>query len=217
MKRNILLFYALILMPPTTVLAGTIANTKHDLSSTSTAAIKSTTQRDTCAFCHVSHNGQPASFRPLWSHNLTTQNLTWAPTTTVRGTTLPTSMASTQLAGSRACMSCHDGTVALGDLLNKPLDATVAGPNVTAGKLTAGINLLNPATMQTNHPLGIPKPAAVTGFTAFKTVPATSAVNYDSQGLVQCDSCHNPHDNTFGTFLKINPAGGAICFTCHDV
>jgi predicted CXXCH cytochrome family protein len=208
LRRHTILAAALIMAAPPIALAGTIANTKHDLSSTSTAAIKSTTQRDTCVFCHVSHNGQPAAFRPLWSHSLTTQNLTWNPTTTVRGTVLPTSITSNQLAGSRACMSCHDGTVALGDLLNKPLDTTISGPNVTAGKLSGGINLLNPANMQSK---------AVTGFTAFKTVPSTSAVNYDSNGLVQCDSCHNPHDNTNGTFLKINPAGGAICLTCHDL
>jgi predicted CXXCH cytochrome family protein len=218
-RRGIVFVAALILTGPAMALGGTIANTKHDLSLNNSTAgvIKSTTQRDTCVFCHVSHNGSPAAFRPLWSHNLTTTNLSWATPTTVRGTTLPSIITSTQLAGSQGCMSCHDGTIALGDLLNKPLDATVVGTNAPAGKLTLGINRLNPTSMQTNHPLGVPKPAAVTGFTAFKTVPSTSAVNYDPAGLVQCDSCHNPHDNTNGTFLKINPAGGAICLTCHDV
>jgi predicted CXXCH cytochrome family protein len=147
---------------------------------------------------------------------MTITNLTWAPATTVRGTTLPTSITSAQLAGSRGCMSCHDGTIAVGDLI-KGLDATAVGPNATAGKLTAGVNFLNPASMQSNHPLGVPKPGAVAGFTAFKVVPPGNAVNYDSAGNVQCDSCHNPHDNTFGTFLKISPTGGAICLTCHDV
>jgi predicted CXXCH cytochrome family protein len=216
MGRGKLFVAVLVLTAPTLALGGTIANTKHDLSSTSTAAIKSTTQGDTCVFCHVSHNSQPAVSRPLWSHNMTIQNLTWS-AATVRGTALPTSMTSTQLAGSRACMSCHDGTIALGDLLNKPLDATVTGPNATAGKLTAGVNYLNPGAMQSNHPLGVPQPPAVTGFTSFKTPLAGSAVNYDANGNVQCDSCHNPHDNTYGTFLKINPAGGAICLTCHNV
>lgn len=196
--------------------AGTIANTKHDLSATSTAAIKSNSQTDTCVFCHVSHNSAPGVARPLWSHTLTTQNLTWAPTTTVRGTTLPTSITSAALTGSRACMSCHDGTVALGDLLNGT-GGTVSGPNVTAGKLSGGVNLVNPAAMQSNHPIGVVKPAAAAGFTAFKTVAASSAVNYDSSGYVQCNSCHNPHDNTFAPFLKISPAGGAICTTCHDI
>jgi predicted CXXCH cytochrome family protein len=219
MKRGMIVVTALVLIGPRLAVGGTIANTKHDLSSNNSTAgaIHSTSQGDTCVFCHITHRSQPAAFRPLWSHTMTTTNLTWAPTTTVRGTTLPTSITSTQLAGSRGCMSCHDGTIALGDLF-KGVDSTVAGTNVVAGKLTStSVNFINPAAMQTNHPLGVAKPAAVTGFTAFKTVPSTSAVNYDSQGLVQCDSCHNPHDNTNGTFLKIPPAGGAICLTCHDV
>jgi len=87
----------------------------------------------------------------------------------------------------------------------------------TAGKLSAGKSLLNPANMQMNHPLGVPQPPVVAGFTTFKTVAPGSAVNYDANGNVQCDSCHNPHDNAFGKFLKVNPAGGAICLTCHNV
>jgi predicted CXXCH cytochrome family protein len=213
--RGCVVVAALVLTAPTMVAGGTIANTKHNLSSTSTAAIKSATQTDTCVFCHVVHNSQPGVGRPLWSHTMTTQNLTWAPTTTIRGTTLPTSIASSALAGSRACMSCHDGTVALGDLFNGT-GGTVSGPNVTAGKLSGGVNVLNPASSQLNHPLGVGRPGAIPGFTNFKVVPPGTAVNYDAAGNVQCDSCHNPHDNTFPPFLKINPAGGAICMTCHD-
>jgi len=214
-KKGLLSAVVLAAIIPTAVLAGTIANTPHDLSSTSTGPNKSSTA-DTCAFCHVAHNGSPGAFRPLWSHTMTGQNLSWAPATTVRGTTLPTSITSTQLQGSRGCMSCHDGTVALGDLLNGS-GSTATGPNVTAGKLSAGKSLLNPANMQMNHPLGVPQPPVVAGFTTFKTVAPGSAVNYDANGNVQCDSCHNPHDNAFGKFLKVNPAGGAICLTCHNV
>jgi len=216
MRRAVSIGVAMALMAPMVARGGTIANTKHDLSSTSTAAIKSTSQSDTCVFCHVSHNSQPGVARPLWSHTMTNQNLTWAPATTVRGTVLPSSISSAALANSRACMSCHDGTVALGDLLTGN-GGTVSGTNVTAGKLSGGVNLLSPSAMQSNHPIGVPKPSAATGFTAFKVVPSSSAVNYDSSGNVQCGSCHNPHDNTYPPFLKINNAGGAICLTCHDV
>ncbi len=215
-RGRIMAFAALALTAPAVSLAGTIANTPHDLSSVSTGPNKSSSQSDTCVFCHIAHNGNPGANRPLWSHTMTTTNLTWAPTTTVRGTTIPTSITSTQLQGSRGCMSCHDGTVAVGDLITG-VGGTVTGPNLTSGKLTTGINLLNPATMQTNHPLGVSMPAAVAGFTAYKTVAPGSAVNYDANGYVQCDSCHNPHDDSNTKFLKINPAGGAICFTCHNV
>jgi predicted CXXCH cytochrome family protein len=117
-------------------------------------------------------------------------------------------------------MSCHDGTIAVGDLTlaSKGIDASVAGGNAPAGKLNTGVNYFSPTNMQTNHPIGVPKPStAVAGFTAFKTVVSTSAVNYDAAGNVQCDSCHNPHDNTYPPFLKVDPVGGAICLTCHDV
>lgn len=188
----------------------------HDLSSTSSGPNKSDTQTQLCVFCHVPHNSQPAVSRPLWSHTMTTQNLTWAPAATVRGTTLPTSITGAALAGSRACMSCHDGTVALGDLLNGT-GGTVTGPNVTAGKLTGGPNFLNPSAMESNHPLGVTQPPAIPGFTGFKVVPASSAINYDASGYVQCGSCHNPHDNTYSPFLKADNTGSAICVTCHDL
>lgn len=216
MRKGILFAAAVALLAPAIALGGTIANTPHDLSTVSTGPNKSNTQNDTCAFCHIAHNGNPGANRPLWSHTVTNTNLTWTPTTTVRGTTIPTSIASVQLQGSRACMSCHDGSVAQGDLITGT-GGTVTGTNLVAGKLTTGINLLNPTTMQTNHPLGVSQPAVVAGFTAYKTVAPGTAVNYDANGYVQCDSCHNPHDNSNTKFLKINPAGGAICFTCHNV
>jgi predicted CXXCH cytochrome family protein len=208
---------ALVATTPGSVIAAPMAGGLHDLSSTSTGANKSDTQDQLCAFCHVPHNSQPAVSRPLWSHTMTTQNLTWAPVATVRGTTLPTSITGAALAGSRACMSCHDGTVALGDLLNGS-GGLVSGANVDAmGKLTTGPNFLNPLAMESNHPLGVTQPAPIAGFTGFKTPAENSAVNYDASGYVQCGSCHNPHDNTFAPFLKVENTGSAICVTCHDL
>jgi predicted CXXCH cytochrome family protein len=216
MRRKFITAAILLLLTPAAGSAAPMAGTLHDLSSTSSGPNKSDSQTQLCVFCHVPHNAAPAVSRPLWSHTMTNQNLTWAPTTTVRGTTLPTSINGAQLAASRACMSCHDGTVALGDLLNGS-GGTVTGPNVTAGKLTAGPNFLNPAAMESNHPLGVSQPSNVPGFTGFKVVPANNAVNYDASGYVQCGSCHNPHDNTHQPFLKIDNTGSAICVTCHDL
>lgn len=214
--RQLAVAIALVALAPGASIAAPMAGGLHDLSATSTGPNHSDTQTQLCVFCHVPHNSQPAVSRPLWSHTMTTQNLTWTPVATVRGTTLPTSITGAALAGSRACMSCHDGTVALGDLLNGT-GGTVTGPNVTAGKLTAGPNFLNPAAMETNHPLGVTQPSSIPGFTGFKVVPASSAVNYDASGYVQCGSCHNPHDDTFAPFLKVDNTGSAICVTCHDL
>lgn len=205
-----------ILIAPAVTHAG-MAGTKHDLSAGSSAAVKSNSQTELCIFCHVPHNSQPTVGRPLWNHAMTNQTLTWNPGSTVRGTTLPGDITSAALNGSRACMSCHDGTIALGDLVSGS-GGTVSGPNVgPTGKLTGGVNFINPASMETTHPLGVQKPAAVTGFTGFKNVPVGNAINYDADGYVQCGSCHNPHDNTHPPFLKADNTGSAICVTCHDL
>src|SRR5574342_843949 len=91
--KKILVFAAILLLAWAGVViaaAGPLANTKHDLHTGSTAAITASGADDTCVFCHTSHSGSPGGGAPLWNHTLTTQILKWAPTTTVRGTTLPT-------------------------------------------------------------------------------------------------------------------------------
>lgn len=230
MRKIIVLAAAVVLSYAGIALAGPMANTAHDMSSGSTADVKSSGAGSTdqlCIFCHTPHNGSPAAGRPLWNHALTTQALTWTPTTTVRGTTLPTDITSAALNGSRACMSCHDGTVAVGQVLytfTAPTGTTFPMTS-TAGVLTAGkldadsTALFSPTTMETNHPVGVQEPAAVTGYTTF--IAPTDAVDYDANGYVQCGSCHNPH--LTGTvanpapFLKKSNAGSAICISCHNL
>jgi len=218
-RRRILVAAALVWLAPAMAFGAPMANGKHDLSSGSTGPNKSNSQTQLCVFCHTPHNSQPAVARPLWNHSLTAQTLTWSPTTTVRGTTIPTTYATAALAGSQACMSCHDGTLALGALINGSggTVSPVSGTNVVAGKLVAGVNFINPAAMQSNHPVGVQKPSvATTGLTGFKAVPTGNAVNYDANGYVQCDSCHNPHE-TGTNMLKIDNSGSQICITCHDL
>ena len=40
-------------------------------------------------------------------------------------------------------------------------------------------------------------------------------VKLDMQGRIQCTTCHNPHDNPYGSFL-VRPAWSGLCTTCHD-
>jgi len=37
----------------------------------------------------------------------------------------------------------------------------------------------------------------------------------ESQPYVECASCHDPHVDNNPTFLRIDPAGSAVCLTCH--
>ena len=35
-------------------------------------------------------------------------------------------------------------------------------------------------------------------------------------GLVECASCHDPHDNSNAPFLVMANTASALCLTCHD-
>lgn len=38
----------------------------------------------------------------------------------------------------------------------------------------------------------------------------------EAQPYVECASCHDPHVDETPTFLRVNPAGSAVCLTCHN-
>jgi predicted CXXCH cytochrome family protein len=38
----------------------------------------------------------------------------------------------------------------------------------------------------------------------------------EQQPYVECASCHDPHVDYNPTFLRIDPAGSAVCLTCHN-
>lgn len=45
----------------------------------------------------------------------------------------------------------------------------------------------------------------------------TAGVNAgEPQPYVECASCHDPHVDKNPTFLRRNPAGSAVCLTCHN-
>ena len=44
----------------------------------------------------------------------------------------------------------------------------------------------------------------------------TRAFGANSGPSVECASCHDPHNNTNNTFLRIANTGSAVCLTCHN-
>jgi predicted CXXCH cytochrome family protein len=36
-----------------------------------------------------------------------------------------------------------------------------------------------------------------------------------TSATVECASCHNPHNNANGMFLRKSNSGSALCLTCH--
>jgi len=105
-----------------------IANTKHNLSSTSDPANVRTTAGtdDICVFCHTPHAGDNSAPVPLWNKRLPVgTGYTSYSSSTIDGT------FATVGSVSLACLSCHDGVQAMDNVINAPgsggFDATGGG------------------------------------------------------------------------------------------
>jgi len=114
-----------------------------------------------CTYCHTPHRS--IRNRLLWNHTLPQRDYNWGPDYTVSdaGTPLPT-IGQDWPGPTRVCLSCHDGSVAIGDVgwYNKqswtgtPIDPTL---------VTIGIR--DPFTIEDfmkdmigNHPVAAPYP-----------------------------------------------------------
>ncbi|MCF7823150.1 MAG: cytochrome c3 family protein [Candidatus Marinimicrobia bacterium] len=211
-----LLLSSLVLLIAIGVTNAQIANTKHDLSTSSTSGgAVATTETGTCIFCHTPHTTNGADL--LWNKG--------SGTIATYNTVALASTAGSSGEGSTACMSCHDGATAIGVILNESgsgaSGATIAitdGGNVTSGIIAAGMPDMT-RDLSGDHPVGILYSESIaadaSGFVAAATVTSTGGLKL-TNGKVECNSCHDPHDNTNGTFLRKSNASSALCITCHS-
>jgi len=164
---------------------------------------------DPCAYCHAPHSGLNAG---LWNQKLTTQTYTTYSSGTGKNTSLQPALGSV----SNQCLSCHDGTVAVGT-------TAAYGPVTTKGSMnTADVFGSN---MQSSHPFSLGLPLkdnivlAASLVASGRTADTTGAVKLIN-GNVECTSCHNPHvqakDPVSLNFLVKDSSSGQLCLACHD-
>ncbi len=186
-----------------------VLNSKHDFRAASSANIRSLSATDSCVFCHTPHNATPGSY--LWNHQLSNRDFPVYSSSTLQSTVTAISPQDT----SKLCLSCHDGTIALGDTVNDGSIAFAQG-NGYALPGSSTSNLAGDQTFANDHPFGfIPHVGGET-----QNPPALDAVRLDKSGKVQCISCHDPHredaDPITRKFLVKNNQMSALCLTCHQ-
>jgi len=177
---------------------------KHNLSTSGPGPVKATTVTEICVFCHTPHNASPAV--PLW--NQTASGVTYQP---YRSTTMVASVG-VPTGSSKLCLSCHDGTVAIGNTVNNGR-ITMQGVNAQ-GQLT-GASALG-SDLGNDHPISF---VPVTGAEIIAPSPG-SPVKVDTSGQVQCRTCHDPHrmdiDSTTLKFLVVSNSSSGLCVICHN-
>jgi predicted CXXCH cytochrome family protein len=161
-----------------------IANTPHNLGSGGTGPnhITGTATAEICVFCHTPHGSDTSAPAPLWNKQLPTAT-TYPTYESVNSSTMNARFADDGTSGtvsigsvSIACLSCHDGTQAMDNVINAPgsggYDATGGGANGRTGaawawttvrtdaegvmtSLASG-NVANLGTdLSNDHPIGI--------------------------------------------------------------
>lgn len=231
----LLLFCALFATCYTPGVEAGVENTKHNLSTSGPGPIKALSETQVCIFCHTPHS---ATTTPLWNHTLSQASYTLPSNAMPEWATMLSIPQNPPEGDSKLCLSCHDGTVAIGSVVNlggAPI--TISMHDTGTGYLTAGEMLSEsaPSYIGTNlsghHPVSI---EVNEGLIHDKGIQcANNEVSFrlcypraqdpirlrptdnrygtgPSSGIgVQCSSCHDAHDNTNGYFLRV-PYGGTI-------
>ena len=226
MKKAVLLAVTAVLATATTSFAqftATIAGGPHDLSNGSAVRNSNATiNGQTCVFCHVPHSG--STNLPLWNRSAPTGGAYQVYTSSTSNTVATGAGIAAGISG--ACMSCHDGTIAMDVVTNvnglpfgtAPTGGTVAftaGPNKkatysngtggTANVMTGGLPFLG-SDLRNDHPVAVTYQAAVTA-----------------------DPSHYTAITQVGAKIYVNGAGGQLplygastatatveCASCHD-
>ena len=207
-----LLFACVVVLAARTLLAQITGDVigMHDLSPGSTSPIRGA-RPGSCTYCHAPHSGL-ASGRALWNQTLAKQVYSLYTSPSYHQTGVQPVLGG----DSSLCLSCHDGTVAVGQTL-------VGGKVSTTGSMYAtdvfGTNL------QSSHPFSVVPPIkdapSLVESLASKgqTADPTGAIKLIS-GNIECTSCHNPHvqakDLVAQFFLVKDSSSGAMCLACHD-
>ena len=191
------------LLLPLTV-AATIANTPHNLSSSGPGSIRASNEDRICIFCHTPHNASPRG--PLWNRD--DPGFTYTPYTS----STAHAVTGQPTGSSILCLSCHDGTIALGKIVNPNLTIPMLGSTyMPSGPYRLGQDLSD------DHPISFAYTQTLATQNGQLVNPSslTGSVKLDSTGQLQCTSCHDPHNNDQGKFLVMSNLRGALCIVCH--
>jgi predicted CXXCH cytochrome family protein len=176
-----------------------ITNTPHNLNNGSVQL----PQGQVCLPCHVPHNAYPYNYndplqkRVLWNHAETTQQFTMYTTLTGHTGTGPEGP-------SKMCLSCHDGVTAVDSY------GGTTGSTVMQGSKVLGTDLSN------DHPIGIEYPANDAGYNPPAGFNGVKLITINGAQRVECTSCHEPHNNGLGNFLRRTLDESLICLECHN-
>ena len=184
-----------------------VVNSKHDLSVRGPGPIRAVHENQICIFCHTPHNAAPQT--PLWNRaNPRTHYRIYESSTTDARVDQPSGP-------SKMCLSCHDGSMALGNVLSRPATHPIV---MTARTIPPGTTDLT-NDLSDDHPIGFRYDRALSNMDRQLRPPevVSRELPLGAHGEMHCTTCHDPHNNELGDFLRVSDRMSALCVSCHDL
>lgn len=208
-----------------------ISNTRHNLSSGATAnTVKAASGQtgELCVFCHTPHGSVANAAAPLWNRSAspvstyTTYSSSTLDAVTTLGAALPQPGSESKL-----CLSCHDGTLAIGSgLANSPGTGTVGTITMTgtgacdAPGSTSDTNCIPAGTdaktrrlgqdLRNDHPIALTFDATLATNDGELRSPPYTATTPSTTLVVDTRSA------SVKPKLPLMSGGRVECNTCHD-
>ena len=202
MKISLIRILFIVFSTSGAVARADIVNTLHNFTPSGIGEIKNTSPVGLCRFCHTPHRATQT--RALWNRNLPTTAYDLYQSSTLDA------VVGQPTGASRLCLSCHDGTIALGDVIHHPGEQiSPLGP--LTGRVLLGTDLSD------DHPISFVYDEGLASINGELVSPTTLTgdVRLDAHQEVQCTSCHNPHSDRFPKFLVTSIRNSELCTTCH--
>lgn len=230
-----------------TARAGVVGSV-HDFSQASWSVSTGSDPNTVCGVCHTPHHAS-ATVGPLWGHDVNFSG-TWqmyggssSPGAHVSAAVLNVTVPNPS---SLACLSCHDGVVAI----NAYGDSTAlnrANPQYITNSAAVSFDQGTHQNLTHSHPISFSysqvwgqkqneyfNPASSVlqpdsgVFNANGNSPTIAGILLDSAGNVECSSCHDVHNQVGSPYsisgnsklLKIygtaSGTGSLLCRSCHN-
>ncbi len=196
-----------------------------------------------CVFCHTPHNGEATKL--LWNR-YSTSTAGWTGNTTGGTPLPTTGNLQAPTKACLSCHDGTQSVGAVRNYNAAAATITMTGSTdlSATGNLTNLTYVVGAAgNMDKNHPVSIPFKGATynsitsainsldtdyrtaqtacgtTGYPVCSIGGTTTMRLYGSavnNAGIECGSCHEPHDGTYGRFLRANNAASALCQACHN-
>ncbi|SDL22274.1 hypothetical protein SAMN05660860_00076 [Geoalkalibacter ferrihydriticus] len=207
-----------------------VANTVHNLSTSSEWYYVADEEDQVCIFCHTPHGGSLDG--PLWNRALPgAMEFTHYTTATLDSVAGGATRALSD--ESLLCMSCHDGAMAVNHVL-RPSSGSAGNPTMNSGQTDVALVWLGPViagriggafgedgmlteetrNLTDDHPISFSYDAVRTAYQSVgrgnqlhsAVEAATAGVRFYGAGnRVECGSCHDPHVNYDSTIPWDDP------------